>query len=158
MFGASELRWWREHFGNAVLSALPAKSWSNEPLPHQAADARRGLITVTFAWRDAILTLLVTHIDNGPDREQQLAFVAERFAATPAPKILLADLNVSGDHPLIAGWKADPTLVATTGPQGKKESAIDWIVAEGFVLKEHWRCNEGASDHPAVGARLEARF
>jgi endonuclease/exonuclease/phosphatase family metal-dependent hydrolase len=159
VFGPSELRWWHEHFGNAVLSDLPARSWKSEPLPHQSAKARRSLISVTFEWRGATLTLLATHIDNGPDRDAQLAFLAERFAATKAPKILLGDLNAGASHPVVAAWRIDPALVTTTGPlEGSAPPDIDWIVAEGFVLKEHWRCNEGASDHPAVGARLEARF
>ncbi|HKY95369.1 MAG TPA: endonuclease/exonuclease/phosphatase family protein [Kiloniellales bacterium] len=159
VFGPSELRWWREHFGNAVLSDLPSTSWKNEPLPYGQAKARRGLVTVTFDWRGRSVTLLVTHIDNGPDRDLQLAFVAERFAALPAPKILLGDLNAGADHPVVAAWGADPTLVATTGPlEGEAPIGIDWIVAAGFTLAEQWRCEMGASDHPAVGARLEASF
>lgn len=159
VFGPSELRWWREHFGNAVLSDLPATSWKNEPLPFEQAKARRGLVTVTFDWRGRSVALLVTHIDNGPDRDLQLGYVAERFAAAPSPKILLGDLNAGPDHPIIAGWRADPGLVTTTGPVDPAAPiAIDWIVAAGFTLAEQWRCELGASDHPAVGARLEASF
>jgi endonuclease/exonuclease/phosphatase family metal-dependent hydrolase len=158
LFGPSELRWWSESFGNAVLSDLPASSWRNEPLPRERPRAGRGLLTVTFDWQGVTLTLLVTHIENGHDRDLQLAFLAERFAATAAPKILLGDLNAGAAHPVVAAWLADPELVATTGPLEGTAPDIDWIVAEGFALKEHWRCNRGASDHPAVGARLEARF
>jgi len=159
LFGASEMRWWSEHFGNAVLSDLPATSWKNEPLPHDQAKSRRGLVTVTFDWRGRSVTLMVTHIDNGPDRELQLAFLAERFAAAPSPKILLGDLNSSTDHPIVATWRNDPGLVVTTGPiDSAAPIDIDWIVASGFTLVEHWRCELGASDHPAVGARLEANF
>jgi endonuclease/exonuclease/phosphatase family metal-dependent hydrolase len=159
LFGPSELRWWREHFGNAVLSDLPATSWKNEPLPFRTAKARRGLVTVTFDWRGRSVTLLVTHIDNGEDRDLQLAFLAERFAAVPAPKILLGDLNAHADHPIVAAWRADPALVATTGPvESEAPIDIDWIVASGFTIAEQWRCEIGASDHPAVGARLEASF
>ena len=159
LFGPTELRWWREHFGNAVLSDLQATGWTNEPLPHTAAKARRALVTVTLQWRETPVTLLVTHIDSGPDRDQQLAFLAERFAAAPAPKILLGDLNAHADHPVIAAWRADPALVAVTGPIDPAAPVdIDWIVAQGFTLTEQWRCEEGASDHPAVGARLQADF
>jgi len=159
LFGPSEMRWWSEHFGNAVLSDLPATSWKNEPLPFDQAKARRGLVTVTFDWRGRSVTFMVTHIDNGPDRELQLAFVAERFAAAPTPKILLGDFNSSAEHPVIAGWRNDPALVATTGPVDSAAPIdIDWIVASGFTIAEHWRCELGASDHPAVGARLEASF
>lgn len=159
IFAPSEQRWWREHFGNAVLSDLPATSWKNEPLPYRTSKSRRGLATVTFDWRGKPVTLMVTHLDNGPDRDLQFALVAERFAAVPAPKILLADLNAGADHPIIAGWRNDPALVATTGPiDAAAPIDIDWIVAAGFTLAEQWRCELGASDHPAVGARLEASF
>lgn len=156
LFLPSEERWWRPHFGNGLLSALPALGWQRWPLPGPGGPGYRTRGVVRLAWEGRVVTLLVTHVTRGPDRALQLGLVAEHFAALPAPKILLADLNSGPDDPVIAAWRQDPALVVTSGESaGEAPSGVDWIVAAGFRLRESWRCDRGASDHPAVGAILE---
>jgi len=159
LYVPSERRWWHAHFGNGLLSALPAESWHRVPLPQRESRSFRSRLETTLDWHGIDLTLVVTHLDSGPDRDRQLEELAARFATLPAPKILLGDLNARPDHPVIAAWRADPALVVTSGETtGEAPAGVDWIVAEGFHLTAAWRCDQGASDHPAVGARLERRF
>ncbi len=156
LFGPSEVRWWQEHFGNGLLTALPLTEWKLVPLPWEASKSRRSRLEGLLNWNGQPVRVIVTHLDSGPDRALQLAELAERFAALPAPKILLGDLNTHNGDAILTAWQQDPDLVVTSGAEPAE--GVDWIVAEGFALLESWRCEQGASDHPAVGARLEARF
>lgn len=152
----SEERWWHPHFGNGLLSALPAAGWQRWPLPGPGGPGYRTRGVVRLPWQGAMVTVLVTHLTRGPDRRLQLDLLAAHFAALPAPKILLGDLNSGPDDPVLAAWRADPDLVVTSGEgSGGVPGGVDWIVAEGFRLVDSWRCDRGASDHPAVGAVLE---
>lgn len=159
LFVPSERRWWHPHFGNGLLSALPVAEWRRVPLPHASSRSFRSRLEARLDWAGRPVTLLVTHLDSGPDRDLQLAELAARFAALPAPKILAGDLNAGPHHAVLEAWLADPALVVTSGEApGETPSGVDWIVAEGFDLAAAWRCDEGASDHWAVGARLLPRF
>jgi len=159
LFVPSERRWWHPHFGNGLLSALPAESWHRVPLRQAESRSYRSRLEATLDWHGQSVIVLVTHLDSGPDRDRQLADLARRFAELPAPKILAGDLNAGPEHPVIAGWRADATLAVTSGEAaGAPPGGVDWIVAQGFQLVEAWRCDDGASDHPAVGALLERRF
>lgn len=159
LFVPSERRWWRAHFGNGLLSALPAEAWTRTPLPRFESRSYRSRLEARLDWHGADLALVVTHLDSGPDRDRQLDELAVYFATLPAPKILIGDLNAGPDHPVIAAWRADPALLVTSGEApGTPPGGVDWIVAAGFALTAAWRCDQGASDHPAVGARLERRF
>lgn len=148
LFLPSEERWWQPHFGNGLLSALPAEGWQRWPLPGPDGPGYRTRGVVRLPWQDRTVTVLVTHLTRGADRRMQLERLAAHFEALPAPKILLGDLNSRAEDPIVAGWRADPALIVTG-------EGVDWIVAEGFSLIESWRCDRGASDHPAVGALLE---
>jgi endonuclease/exonuclease/phosphatase family metal-dependent hydrolase len=159
LFVPSERRWWQAHFGNGLLSALPARDWQRVPLPHEKAKSYRTRLEATLDWLGQPVTVVVTHLDAGPDRDLQLAELATRFAALPAPKILLGDLNTRPDNPVIAAWLADPALAVTSGQDpGASPGGVDWIVTQGFEVARAWRCDNGASDHPAVGAELRRRF
>ncbi len=159
LFVPSERRWWQEHFGNGLLSALPAKDWHRVPLPHSESKSYRSRLEATLDWQGVAVRVVVTHLDAGPDRDLQLDELAARFAQLPAPKILVGDLNAGPAHPVIAAWRADPSLTVTSGEEpGGTPGGVDWIVAQGFSLARAWRCDQGASDHPAVGALLERRF
>ena len=90
LFLPSEERWWRPHFGNGLLSALPSEGWQRWPLPGPSGPGYRTRGVVRLDWEGRIVTLLVTHVTRGPDRALQLALVADHFAALPAPKDDLA--------------------------------------------------------------------
>ncbi len=72
---------------------------------------------------------------------------------------------MSGTFAALIGTAEDRWLVAFCVSVlvvlvGASFSEVDYVrfPPQGFTLTEHWRCEQGASDHPAVGARLEASF
>ena len=138
-------------WGNALLSpTLPAR-WKNVPLQQGQGNGYRAFAVVTWPWRDQELSLLVTHLDPGADRAQQLDDVLAQFTALPAPKILMGDLNTTADDPVLSAYLAQPHVSASNGGA---QPGIDWILVEGLRLDDSWLCDVGASDHPALLATV----
>jgi endonuclease/exonuclease/phosphatase family metal-dependent hydrolase len=158
-FAPSEIRWWHGHFGNAVLSRADAARWSSVPLVGTRGKGYRNMLLVDVPCRSAILHLLVTHLDRGPDRAVQLQEVIERFLALPRPAALLGDLNSTGRDPQLARLLARPDVGNPIGEQtgASDDDHIDWILTRGLDALAAGMIDEGASDHPCYWAELRIR-
>lgn len=167
-FAASERRWWHEDFGNAVLLAQSGGSVLRVPLPQTQERGHRNVVVarvVVGGDRPAeagrplgstvVVTVLMTHVDRRVDQPAQLRFLAELFRATPAPAVLMGDMNVTRSHPV---WRElverDGVVDATVGGPADRPGTIDLIFAKGLVRVESGEVQIGASDHPLVWAEL----
>lgn len=107
---ASERRWWREDFGNALLLGDGADGVMRIQLPQTQERGWRNVVVARVPLREPdgtlsrtgrSVTLLATHIDRRDDQPAQLRFVTELFLAATPPAVLLGDLNVSRSHPIL---------------------------------------------------------
>ncbi len=58
LYVPSERRWWHAHFGNGLLSALPAESWHRVPLPQRESRSFRSRLETTLDWHGIDPTLV----------------------------------------------------------------------------------------------------
>jgi endonuclease/exonuclease/phosphatase family metal-dependent hydrolase len=156
LFAPTERRFGREHFGNALLTAVPVTEWLRVPLPRVQGDSHRSMLLAELALATGRLTVLVTHVDARQDREVQLAAVAALFRTLKAPAILLGDLNAGPEHPDIARMLTEPGVVGSNGamPPAELPGRVEWIVAKGLKPVAASRCDNGASDHPRVALEV----
>lgn len=156
LFAPTERRFGREHFGNALLTAVPVTQWLRVPLPRLHGESHRSTLLAELALPSGPMTVLVTHVDVGQDRELQLAAVVALFRTLKEPAILLGDLNAGPEHPDIARMLAEPGIVGSNGamPPGELPGRVEWIIAKGLKPVAASRCDNGASDHPRVALEV----
>jgi endonuclease/exonuclease/phosphatase family metal-dependent hydrolase len=93
-------------------------------------------------------------VDRQRDQSAQLRFLRQLFLATPAPAVLMADFNVTREHPIIREMMdKDGVIEATESVNGGGK--IEMVLAKGLRAVNAGRLDEGASDHPIVWAELE---
>ena len=157
LFLPTERRYWHDHFGNGVLSHLPIHGWVRLPLPYAAGPAHRNLVYAHLGSADDPIRVLVTHIDRREDRDRQLRAALNFFQTLPPPVLLLADLNATFEHPMIAALLNDPEVVASNGwyPWRPAPGRVDWIMARGFRALGAEQCDVGGSDHARIALSLE---
>lgn len=156
LFAPTERRWWRDAFGNAVLTSLPVTHWQRIPISGPAAHSNRNMVLVKTMWQQRSVSVLVTHIER-EDREAQLRTVIQKFLSLPEPCILLGDLNSHGDDPQIQSLLSNPNVVdAIHVALGKDDlERIDWIFVRGMKPTGGGMRSKGVSDHPFFWADLE---
>lgn len=156
LFAPTERRWGREHFGNALLTRLPANEWLRIQLPRQHSASHRNMLLAELVLPGSRVAVLVTHVDTRADREIQLAAVIAMFRSLKEPAVLIGDLNAGPEHPDIARLLATPGIVGTNGarPPGELPGKIEWVIAKGLKPLDASRCDNGASDHPRVALEV----
>lgn len=159
----SERRWWREHFGNAVMVSRPAESVLRVPLPQTQERGQRNVAVVRVrvpagdgqGAGERVVTVLVTHIDRRVDQPSQLRFVTGLFRSVEGPAVLMGDLNVLRDHPILRELVSEGAVDATVGfPGADAPGRIDHVFVRGLVPVSAGAVNLGASDHPLIWAEL----
>lgn len=158
LFAASERRWWHDDFGNGLVSRLPVRHWSVEPLPGQRSSGYRSLVRATLPAGDGrTLQVLVTHLDRTTDRLEQLRLVGALFLSLREPAILMGDLNTRGDDPTLAEILAAAGVDDPIGdtPKLPAKERIDWILTRGLRTIDGGAVITAASDHPLVWAEVE---
>lgn len=153
----SERRWWRDHWGNGLLSSWPVSEWQRVPLVGTRGKAFRNYLHATVDLGTTRLAVIVTHLDTADDRRAQLETVTRAFLALPPPAVLVGDLNTRRDDPLLAPLLSSSgvldCLARSLGPADPPR--IDWIISRGLTLREAGLRDYGASDHPALWAEFE---
>jgi endonuclease/exonuclease/phosphatase family metal-dependent hydrolase len=157
LFAPTERRWWHDHFGNALLTALPLLSWQRIPLAGPPRESHRNVLLARLVYGEGALQVLTTHLDRGRYRESQLRVVLNLFLAMAPPAVLLGDLNTSEQDPILQQLLTTPgihdpvrELLGAATP-----SRIDWILTRGLRGARAQVCATGASDHPCIVAELE---
>ncbi len=156
LYAPSERRWWRDHWGNALLSAAPVGAWRRTPLSGTRGKGFRNYLVAEVLHFDATVHVLLTHVDTAHDREAQLQTVIDAFMKLPEPSLLLGDLNSDAGDPLVQRLLATPGAVdcLADAAQDYSRRRIDWIVARGLRPLAAGIRDDKASDHPCVWADL----
>ena len=156
LFAATRKRWFREHRGNALLSRLPVNKWSIEMLPDLTGKQYRNLITALINFDGQEVAILVTHLHTKKGKEEQLAFVLEKFKSYERA-ILVGDMNTPTDNVMIQTLLQDSTYVdaiQTANIGDTTDNRIDWILTKGFNIETGKFEPIGVSDHPYYQVEL----
>ncbi len=151
------------HYGNAVLSKVPAVFTRNAPLPGKE---RRALMEVTLTVGGKKVAFFATHLDAGREETERVAAAREilKLARPKHPAVLAGDLNaVPESEPLrilSKDWtRAGAPEAHLTIPVGSPRRQIDYVLmrpAKKFRVVEVRVLDEAvASDHRAILAVLE---
>lgn len=161
LFLPTQERYFKESFGNGLLSSLPVDIWYREPLisefGNNTSSSYRNLSTIQFNFNDKLITLLLTHLDFNVVKKIQLSYVINEFAKYKHC-ILVGDLNSRRDDPALIGLlNKDTTIDAINLALGPKDTPdrIDWIMVKGFNVIDGGYAPPGVSDHPLYWVELE---
>lgn len=156
LYAPSERRWWREHWGNALLSAAPVTSWRRTPLVGTRGKGFRNFLVADVAHFGATIQVLLTHVDTSQDREAQLQTIFDTFLNLPQPALLLGDLNSDANDPQMQRLLASAGVVDCLADAARNypRRRIDWIVARGLRTLDAGMRDDLASDHPCFWADL----
>jgi len=159
LFAPNQRRWYHDYFGNGLLSRYKVTRWYREQLVYDSykSDSHRNLLTaqLSFAGRD--IAVLVTHLDRGSIRDEQLRYVLDKFRHYPFA-ILLGDLNTSSSDGQLVELLGDPNnvdAIAVLLGQADQEGRIDWIITRGFKVVTGGIYPVGVSDHPCYWVELQ---
>jgi endonuclease/exonuclease/phosphatase family metal-dependent hydrolase len=158
LFAPTEQRWWRDCFGNGMLSRLAVTHWERLPLTGTRHKGHRNVVFAVLPWQDRTLHVLITHLDRHFDRTVQLHTIVDMFLALPPPAVLMGDLNTLETDPQILGLRATPgvaeALKGLSGAGASPRSRVDWIFVRGLEVVDGGMLERGASDHPCVWAEF----
>ena len=155
-------------YGNAVLTRLPVKAFETIPIPDPVPRGYDGyyetrcLLKMTLAEPD--VTFFITHFGLNPD-EQENAVKTLLDHLGDGPAVLMGDLNVTPDSPVIARIRDKMTDAAGAGERGDAllsfpsdapDKKIDYIFTRGNIKATSCRIVPGVlSDHLPLEATLE---
>lgn len=157
LFAPTDDRWYQHYFGNGLLSRFPVSQWQIHPLYAGVKEIRslRNMIIATIPINGNDVHILVTHLDRGAIREQQLSQVLNQFRQLPEPAVILGDFNTPGDNPQLLELFNNPAYTdAVKVALGKQENRIDWIISKGLQIKSGGMQERGISDHPSYWIRF----
>lgn len=154
-FAATERHWWREHFGNGLLSRVTPAAIQRIPLPGTRGKAFRNAILAHLPWRDRTLKVLAVHLDREADRQRQLDLIVPLFLAMEGPAILMGDLNTLADEPRLQTLSSASQVISvrehlTAAPP----DMIDWLFAKGLTIDAAELVENDVSDHPVLRVTL----
>lgn len=156
LYVPSEHRWWRDSFGNAVLSSLPVRRWRRIPIPESEPGGLRNCAILRVPFQGTTLNVVITHLGRKQDRQAQQKKAIDLFLAQDEPAVLMGDLNAQADDVQIARLLNAPgvreamkSIHAPDSPQ-----RIDWIFLRGLEALSAGTFENGASDHPLVWAEV----
>ncbi len=157
IFAPTERRWGGDSYGNALLTTRSIAQWRRETLASPRTQPKRNSLRAETAFAGTTLSLVVTQIDAGYDRDEQLAEVIQRFRALPEPAILMGELNATADLPVMRDLLADSRVRYAIGeiPTATGPRPVDWIIGRGLYISPASYCDTGVSDHPAIVVEIK---
>jgi endonuclease/exonuclease/phosphatase family metal-dependent hydrolase len=157
LFAPTEYRWWRDHFGNGILSNLPVTKWQRIPLAGTRRKGHRNVLLAVIPVHGQKLRVLITHLTLLKTRKDQLKTVLEMFLDIDPPVVLMGDLNTPPTDPQIVSLLSTPGVVEPLNEVLRDQAPtrrVDWIFARGLEAVDAGIFDRGASDHPCVWAEL----
>ncbi len=158
LYAPSQTRYFREYYGNALISRFPVESWriiplvwSNELGNTTKSLKHRNRIEARIVIDEIPVQVIVTHLDRGTIRPVQLLEVLGEFERHQHV-ILLADMNTDPQDSTMRQW-----LTANPGVDVSEDitNKVDWILVKGFRTVDYGTAPSGPSDHPYYWAELE---
>ena len=123
----------------------------------QVSRSNRNLVTVTLQFQGQPVTILITHLDRGPLRLEQLNDVIAEFRQH-RHAILMGDLNSNREAPplseLLASGEVTDAIAVTAGDNDEPKR-IDWILTRGFKVIDGGIHPRGTSDHSRFWSELQ---
>lgn len=158
LYAPSEMRWFHESFGNAVISSVPIQRWLRLPVVGTQMRGHRNVVFLNVRVDGRPVNVLITHLDRERDRSAQLQSVAMLFFSLAEPVVLMGDLNREPDdpemQPLIHAAGVEDCLARF--PSDLTDTRVDWILVRGMTALSAGLDEGGhASDHPLAWAELE---
>lgn len=157
IFAPTEIHWWHEHFGNAILSNCMLGPVQRIPLPGTRGKAFRNAVLTEFPWRDRVVKIVSTHIDRHEDRVPQLEQVIALFLALEPPAVVMGDFNTPISDPLLKKLLETPGVNSPLHEalgEAIPEDNIDWMFTRGLKTVTAELTENAASDHPVLRAEL----
>ncbi len=152
LYAPNQVRWFRNHFGNGLLSRFPVSFWASEPLIYDQNESHslKNIITAEIQLSDSYIAVLITHLDLGGIRSAQLTRVIERFNRYGCA-ILMGDMNSGAKdtriNTLVGQDGVVDAIAKALGDQTPK-MRVDWIFTRGFEVIDGGMTEVGISDHP----------
>ena len=152
LYAPNQIRWFRDYFGNGLLSRFPVSHWVSEPLIYDQDESHslRNIVTAEIQVNGSNIAVLITHLDLGVIRSTQLARVIERFNRYGCA-ILMGDMNTGAQdtqiNALVAQDGVYDAIKMALGDQTPR-LRVDWIFTRGFDVIDGGMTGVGISDHP----------
>ncbi|HEV8341205.1 MAG TPA: endonuclease/exonuclease/phosphatase family protein [Candidatus Binatia bacterium] len=157
IFGPSERRWFITSFGNGLLSRFPILTWRSRPMQVGRPGTYRSVIVARLKIGEQSVQIIVGHVERGELRDPQLRELREIFETTPAPTILMGDLNAEPSHPELLRMANFPGAAhARVFGRFHSSKLIDHIYVRGLRVLSAEAVFNQASDHPIVWADIES--
>jgi len=159
LFAPTERRWWRDSFGNGLLTRVPIEAWQRIPLASPGGSGERNLLLTEARAGGRRVRVLATHIDRQRPHDAQLRTAIALFRMLEPPVVLLGDLNTRADHPILRSLTDDAAIENPLREHVPDLSPahIDWVFARGLDSTAAGVGPTGASDHPLVWAEFDWR-
>lgn len=156
LFAPTERQFYQDNFGNGLLSRFAVARWQVLPLYDGRAQSNslRNMIIAQVPFGARTLHVLITHLDRGDIRTEQLRQVIEAYQALPAPAVLLGDLNTDASEPQLRDLLRDPQHIDAIDEMlriegiADSDGRIDWLIAKGLSVEGGGFEPPGISDHP----------
>ncbi len=155
LFAPTERRWFRDDFGNGLLTRVPVESWIRFGLPSFGALARRNLTLVRIQIGGHDVNVLITHLGRHEDRPLQIQAITQLFLSLQAPAVLMGDLNTQTNDPLLRPLLQSAGVEDPLALKAADSRRIDWILTRGMRTIDAGLKDSGASDHPLAWAELQ---
>lgn len=155
LFSPAEHRWWRDDFGNGILTRVPLESWSRIVLPNAGPHPPRNVTWVRLKVGGREVNVLVTHLSRKEDRPLQIDAMTKLFLSLTPPAVLMGDLNTTSDDPLLKPLLSASDVQDALAPKSPDVQRLDWILTRGMRTLDAGVKDNGASDHPLLWAELE---
>ncbi len=159
LFAPNQKRWFSNHFGNGLISQVEIKSWQSIPLDYQKGRclSPRNLLIAHTTLSHCDIPILITHIDRGEIRHNQLHFIFDQFQQHDRA-ILMGDLNTTADDPAMIelfGNPANIDAIKTALGPANSPKRINWIIVRGLQVINGGITPPGVSDHPFFWVELK---
>lgn len=156
LFAPAERRWWSEHFGNALLTALPILRWERAGLPHKVGQSYRALLAADVQVGGRTVRVLLAQVDNH-DHAIQIRAIDAVFRSAPSPAVLLADMGTA--EPRLEPLKqlvGDPQFLVLTNQPPFQAAPVQggYVIAKGFRRVGGNFCKGGVSMQPRLAVEL----
>jgi endonuclease/exonuclease/phosphatase family metal-dependent hydrolase len=158
LFVPAERRWWRNSYGNGLLTRIAPTGLHRIPLVTTQNRKFRMALLFNVRHDGQVVHFLAVHLDTIRDREQQLGAICDLFLSLSAPAVLMGDLNSNQESPQLERLLADASVtdfVTAITDGTANSSGIDWIITRGLRCVDSGSVPNDASDHPLVWAELQ---
>ena len=157
MFAPTEIWWWHRWFGDALLTRMRIDHWETTPLPCGFRDAYRQVVFLKVPFGSGTLNVLMTHLGKNDNRRKQFPIVAEMFLKLPSPAVLMGDLNMRANDPMMQELLRHPGIEDPVGRRmTKPRDRVDFILVKGLHWTDAGLMENVASDHPLIWVEIQA--